>query len=173
LNVRSLNLDRGYLHADALALLITKCKALRDLSYNWRGNFGRIHLFHREGELLMQSIDFCVIIGALERHHNRLRTLTMYNTGATNKETATVWASASLAGFDKLEKVCVDASILFEKTNWARLHEVLPASLTYLRLENTWPTLMTDLRERNGTLSILDSATKPFPALTCIDIKKG
>jgi hypothetical protein len=80
--------------------------------------------------------------------------------------------AASLAGFDKLEKVCVDASVFFETTPWSGLHNLLPASLTYLRLENTWPTLMCDFEERDSTskLSVLESTKPPFPALRTIDI---
>jgi hypothetical protein len=173
-NVQRLKLYGEHLHADVLALLITSCKALRHFSYSQFSNSGgNCRPWNDEPHYKKQSlvIDFRVIIRALQQHHNIWRTLAIYNTGATDEKSATGWASASLAGLEKLEKVCLDASVLFEQTHWPRLDKVLPAYLNFLRLENTWSTLMNDFEERDGMLSVLESATKTFPALGIIDIQ--
>jgi hypothetical protein len=114
-NIQQLKFYGENLNTDVLALLITSCKALQHLSYsqssNSGGNLGGSNDRCNEEQSL--SIDFRVIVHALQRHRSSLRALALYHTGATDDTTTAIWASASLAGFEKLEKVCLDASVLF------------------------------------------------------------
>jgi hypothetical protein len=81
-NFQRLKLYDKHLHAGVLALLITSCKALRHSSYSQFSNSGgNCRPWNNEPHYKKQSLvtNFRVIIRALEKQHDSLQTLAMYN----------------------------------------------------------------------------------------------
>lgn len=114
-------------------------------------------------------LDFPIAVDALQQHCESLRSLALYNTGATDPAAANSWVSASLRGFDKLEKAYLDASVLLARSSWGALRDLLPASMEDLYLVNTWLPLVLDCQDLEGTLSTLEDKAS-FPVLEYVRI---
>jgi hypothetical protein len=148
-NVRKPDFYGECLHAVALAIFVKCCRTLHHLSYAQLCNDGgNLPLYQPH------STNFKTIIEALKKHRGSLRSLALYNTGATDPGISTDWTTTSLAGFDTLERVCVDASVLFEQTSWVDCSAKVPSSVLYMRFQNTWLSLMQDFEDQQGTLSV-------------------
>jgi hypothetical protein len=165
-NIRTLDLYRNYLHKDALAISVKCCKTLHHLSYAQFSNNNN----NRHSPFQSHSLDFSIVIQAPQKHHGCLRSLALYNTGATDISTSTNWITASLASFDTLKQVCVDASVLFEQTSWANCSAKVPSSLVHLRLQNTWRSLMQDIEDQEDILLVFKYRTL-HPSLESVVIQ--
>ena len=149
--VRHLTLRSGYLHADVLSLVIRCCKSLSHFAYHMARNHNhRFQLWTKFDR--PTTIHFGVVVDALRKHRETLRHLALYNMGAIDRRVAPTWIPASLADLHNLENLCIDASVVFPRSSWGRLKDVLPASLKRLHLLHTWYDLMTDCVFVSGAL---------------------
>ncbi|KNG47889.1 hypothetical protein TW65_05388 [Stemphylium lycopersici] len=129
-SVQSVRFSGHFLHPNVLELLIKCFKALRYFEYSQ--SYNSSNAWGVDEELM----DFCTLGQALQKHCNSLRTLAIYNTGATNPWSFSGCIPISLLGCHKLEKVNLDARMLFAPSHPKSLQDVLPTSITSFLLQN-------------------------------------
>jgi hypothetical protein len=132
--IRSLELSGEFIHEDALSTLIDACQGLEFFCYGpWSDQGGMYTKTPRN------LVSLAKVIRSLYEHQTTLHSLALYYTGYSGP-------ISSLSGFIKLERLCIDTSLLYFDRNAPAesLRGMLPSSIRRLRLQGTLPCLFTD-----------------------------